>query len=85
MSEWFLRHVSNQLHQVVNNTGEEARDVSMRVEGAVLPDFRFSAESVQVGDGPQQVFAQAWGEPGVVIIDWTSPDGGRRQVRVPVR
>lgn len=85
MNDWYLRHISKQLYQVVNGTGEAAKNVSMHVTGAVVPAFQFSAESVPSGDGPEQVFAQAWGEPGRVVISWTDGSGALREVQIPVR
>lgn len=91
MNDWYLRHESGKRFQVVNNTGGDALDVEMHLEGAAVAGmfasskWRLTLEEVPAGDGPSEVFAQGWGPDGYVVVAWSTPAGERRSTRVALR
>lgn len=91
MSSWLLIHETGRRYRVVNNSGAAAHDVHFSIEGAMVAttmgtrNWTKSVNEIPNGDWISEVFAQAMGPAGHVIVEWSDPDGSRLRDALPLR
>lgn len=86
--EWVVQRRAGQLLAFVNNTGFDAQDVELRLEGQGVGgdnrrrDWSTKVPVVRDGDSVEAPFLKSWGwrhDPPRIVVTWMSPDCVQRQ------
>jgi hypothetical protein len=84
--DWTITWVQRSEYAIRNHTGYLATEVEMSAHGPMVtgmfgqPDWRHIYDGIPPAQAVLQVFGRAWGASTPYIhIEWTGPDGTRRE------
>lgn len=89
MKSWLLIRQTGDLYRIINNTGQDACNVTFAIKGAMVggnfgdPRWSHTVDVIQPNAGIEEVFAKAFGSGQAITVEWSEPSGQLHNHLIP--